>query len=107
MVSNASCKYAERMFCNYMISLGNKDPAYDDLLAQGITSNLDGGVDQADALALMQTTAELNGSPTIHTVIMDTATNVLRIYIADESSGTEAPYTTPHIIDLNEVFASF
>ncbi len=70
----------------------------------GVTA---GGLDIAGALALMATTAEQNtGSPTVHTVIMDTEAMTLRVYVPDSTS-VEAPSATPHVIDLSALFTSF
>ena len=69
----------------------------------GVTA---GGLDIAGALALMATTSEQNtGSPTVHTVIMDTETMTLRVYVPD-STAIEAPAATPHVIDLALLFTS-
>jgi hypothetical protein len=66
-----------------------------------------GGLDVAGALALMDETSELNtGSPTVHTVIMDTEAMVLRLYVP-ESTSVEAPDGTLHTLDLNTIFSDF
>ncbi|MDY0001014.1 MAG: C45 family peptidase [Polyangia bacterium] len=76
-------------------------------LANGINAAVTtGGLDRAGALALMRTTADQGGSPTVHTVIMDTASMTLELYVPGEVN-TEAPYTQPHVLDLNSLFSRF
>ncbi len=66
-----------------------------------------GTVGADDLLAMMQETADMNtGSPTLHSVIMDVSAMTLTVFVA-ESASVEAPYTTPHVIDLAAIFASF
>lgn len=77
----------------------------------GINDQLagDGTVSVEDAVAMLQNTADLNtGSPTVHSVVMDASTMTLHVFIAELSGDlTEAPYTTPHEIDLDAIFSSF
>lgn len=87
-------------------SSGNSYDRYQ-TLADGINAAVStGGLDRAGALALMQTTADQGGSPTVHTVIMDSATMTLELYVPSDVD-TEAPYTLPHVLDLNALFSSF
>lgn len=77
-------------------------------LATGVNAAASsGGLDVAGALALMDETSELNtGSPTVHTVIMDTGAMTLRLYVP-ESTSVEAPDGTLHTLDLDVIFSDF
>jgi hypothetical protein len=69
----------------------------------------DGTVSVADAQSMLQSTSTLNaGVPTVHSVIMDDSTMTLHVYIATlDADVTEAPYTTPFVVDLTVVFGRF
>jgi hypothetical protein len=64
-----------------------------------------GGLDAAGALALMSATAAINSTPTIHTVIMDSAAMQLHLYIPPDVS-MEAPAADPVVLDFDPLFST-
>jgi hypothetical protein len=76
------------------------------VLAAGVNDSLaSGGLDAAGALALMDRTAEIGTTPTIHTVIMDTAAMQLQLRVAP-STTVEAPAAAPVVLDFARLFAA-
>lgn len=77
------------------------------ILVNGVNDAVtSGGLDVPGALALMTAAADRGDTPTIHTVIMDTASMTLRLYRSLDIN-IEAPYAAPHTLDLTTLFAGF
>jgi hypothetical protein len=78
------------------------------ILVEGVNEGLGrGGLDVDDVLELMKAVAAPEiSAPTYYTTIIDTSTRTLYLRYG-ESNDLQAPWTQPHVLQLDELFGRF